>query len=80
MSDTCFQARRSALKALVVFGVAVEPGGVVLNEVDDTLVESLAGSPVEPFLNGGPELKDVEATDECWIEVGELVFLAIVHG
>ena len=68
------------VEALVFLGVAVEPGRVVLDEVDDALVELLTGSPVEPFLDGGLELVDVESAHEGGVEVGELVFLALVHG
>ena len=68
------------LESIKFTGVAVEPGGVVLNEIDDSLVETLTDSPVEPFLDGGLELEDVEAAHEGWVEVGELVFLAIVYG
>ena len=63
----------------LVVAVAIKPGRVILNEVDDSLVETLTGSPVEPFLYGGFELVDVETADKCRIEVGELVFFTFVH-
>ena len=68
------------VESFVFLGVAIEPGRVVLDEVDDALVEFLTGSPVEPFLHGGLELVDVESAHEGRVEVGELVFLTLIHG
>ena len=64
----------------LVTAIAIKPAGIVLNEVDDTLVEFLSCSPVEPLLYGRPELIDVEAADERRVKVGKLILVAIVHG
>ena len=56
------------------------PYRVGLNKVDNTLIQLVGNSPVEPFFSSRLELVDVKARYECWVEVGQLIFIAIIFG
>ena len=60
-------------------GGSVKHFRVFRDKIDYAAIQSRLRRPQQPFLRGGLEFVDIEAAHESRIQIGQLVFFAIVH-
>ena len=60
-------------------GGSVKHFRVFRDKIDYATIQPRLRRPQQPFLHGGLEFVDIEAAHESWIQIGQLIFFAIVH-